>query len=174
MSNSDQNLIVGKNKITLSAASTLAGAWIVQLIIGAQLAMGNISVYIISYYKYTLGYDDINNDSFYALQPLMVVFATFFFPLGNHLVDKFGGESRPVIAIGGAVSLSIVFLCTYLKMRPGYFILCYSFGMGVFKGFLQSALLRAGWSHLPERKGLVTGCIISGYGFGGFIFGILA
>lgn len=24
---------------------------------------------------------------------------------------------------------------------------------------------------MPERKGLVTGCIISGYGFGGFIFG---
>ena len=104
----------------------------------------------------------------------MVMFATFFFPLGNHLVDRFGWESRPVIAIGGSLALSIEFFCVSMELTPGWFILLYSFGMGIFKGFLQSSLLRAGWSHLPERKGLVTGCIISGYGFGGFIFGILA
>jgi hypothetical protein len=46
-------------------------------------------------------------------------------------------------------------------------------GMGIFKGLLQPAILRAGWSHLPERKGLVSGAIISGYGFGGFVFGML-
>jgi hypothetical protein len=34
--------------------------------------------------------------------------------------------------------------------------------------------LRAGWSHLPERKGLVSGFIICAYGFGGFLFGMLA
>lgn len=26
---------------------------------------------------------------------------------------------------------------------------------------------------MPERKGLVSACIMSGYGFGGFIFGII-
>jgi len=52
------------------------------------------------------------------------------------------------------------------------FAILYGVGMGTFKGLLQSALLRAGWSHLPQRKGLVSGLIISGYGFGGFFFGI--
>ena len=100
----------------------------------------------------------------------MVMFATFFYPLGNHLVDKFGG-SRPVIALGAVVSLSIVFVTANFRFSPTSFVWTFSFGMGMIKGFLQSSLLRAGWSHLPERKGLVTGCIISGYGFGGFIFG---
>lgn len=104
----------------------------------------------------------------------MVLFATFFFPLGNKLVDKFNGESRPVIVIGGLVSLTFVTACIEFKLSPVLFIIVYSLGMGIFKGFLQSALLRAGWSHLPERKGLVSGAIISGYGFGGFLFGNFA
>jgi hypothetical protein len=31
--------------------------------------------------------------------------------------------------------------------------------------------LAAAWSHLPGRKGMASGIIISGFGFGGFIFG---
>lgn len=31
--------------------------------------------------------------------------------------------------------------------------------------------LAAAWSHVPGRKGMASGIIISGYGFGGFIFG---
>ena len=45
--------------------------------------------------------------------------------------------------------------------------------MGIFKGFLGPAILRAGWSHLPERKGFVSGLIISGFGFGGFLFSMI-
>ena len=62
---SDQ--IIGKNKITGAAAITLFGAWVVNLIIGAQLAMGNISVYFTSYYRYTLGYDSVNPDTMFPI-----------------------------------------------------------------------------------------------------------
>ena len=127
--------MVGKNKITPAAFSTLFGAWIVQLIVGALLAMGNINVYILSYYKHTLGYSEVNVDTFYALQPLMVMFATFFFPLGNYLVDRLGG-SRPVIAIGGVVALSIVFICASYKFSPTVFLWLFSFAMGLYKGFI--------------------------------------
>jgi len=30
------------------------------------------------------------------------------------------------------------------------------------------------WEWFPERKGLVTGAILAGYGFGSFIFGFLS
>lgn len=163
--------IEGKNKITWRAASTLFGAWVVNLIIGAQLAMGNIAVYFTSYYRMSLGYD-IDSDMFFPMQSMIVVFAMFIFPLGNRLVDMFGGESRPVVALGGAIAISMVSMCAYLRFSPKVFMLMYALGMGIFKGLLQSAILRAGWSHLPERKGLVSGCIISGFGFGGFFFGL--
>lgn len=43
----------------------------------------------------------------------------------------------------------------------------------MFKGLVGFALLRAGWSNLPNRKGLVSGVVVSGMGFGGFIYGKL-
>lgn len=65
-------------------------------------------------------------------------------------------------------------MCIYIDIGPTTFTFLYATGMGIFKGLLTSALLRAGWSHLPDRKGLVSGSIISGYGFGGFVFGTFA
>ena len=85
-----KKLIAGKNKITAPAVFTLLGAFIVNLIIGSQLAMGNMTVYFVSYFRYVKGYD-VNEDSFYSIQPLMVLIATLFYPLGNMAVDKFNG-----------------------------------------------------------------------------------
>ena len=39
---------------------------------------------------------------------------------------------------------------------------------------MYSSALAAGWSHLPGRKGMVSGLIICGFGFGGFFFGIIS
>jgi len=55
----------------------------VLLIIGEQLAWGNQSTYIASYFHY-LG-NDVNMEEFYTVQPLIVSTATFFFPLAMHL-----------------------------------------------------------------------------------------
>lgn len=46
-------------------------------------------------------------------------------------------------------------------------------GFGIGKGFLYPAPLKAGWSHLEGRRGLVSGIIVSGLGIGSFSFGML-
>lgn len=169
--------VEGVDKITRSAVCTLLGAWLVQLIIGAQLAMGNITVYFVSFFRMSLNNKDVDSGTFYPMQPIIVIIATFVYPFGDRLVDWFNKESRPVIALGASVALATVLACSFsreLGMGPMMFMAFYCLGMGIFKGMLQSALLRAGWSHLPERKGLVSGCVISGFGFGGFFFGELA
>jgi len=66
----------------------------------------------------------------------------------------------------------MVFLASYLK-SPTWFITIYSMSFGFGKGLLYSSALAAGWSHLPGRKGVVSGIIVSGFGFGGFFFGII-
>ena len=172
MSNESDQQVVGKNKFTQKAVLTLIGCWVVQLIVGAQLALGNTSVYFTSYYRNSLGYD-VNQDTFYPMQPFIVILASVFFPVGNWLVDKFNNQARPVIFLAGALALSLVVLADVLQPPPKVFIFLYCLGMGIFKGFLGPAILRAGWSHLPERKGVVSGIIISGFGFGGFVFGII-
>jgi MFS transporter, OFA family, oxalate/formate antiporter len=154
--------------VTCSAFSTIVGGWCILLIIGAQLAWGNQSTYIASYF-YHLGWP-VTMEQFYIVQPLIVLFATFFFPLGVYLSDKFG--SRIVLTVAGTFALSCVLFCSYLT-NPTHFIILYSFGFGVGKGLMYSAALQAGWSHLPGRKGFASGFIISGFGFGGFFFGII-
>ena len=42
------------------------------------------------------------------------------------------------------------------------------------KGLMYPAPLNAAWSHLPGRKGFVSGIVVSGLGMGAFAFGILA
>ena len=34
--------------------------------------------------------------------------------------------------------------------------------------------LMCGWEHLPSKKGMVSGLIIGGFGFGAFIFGFIS
>lgn len=52
------------------------------------------------------------------------------------------------------------------------FFFIYALGFGIGKGFLYPSVLYAAWSHLPGRKGLASGVIVSGMGIGSFIFGI--
>ena len=66
----------------------------------------------------------------------------------------------------------MVLLCSYLQ-NPTAFIYLYSISFGIGKAFMYSAALQAGWSHLQGRIGMVSGLIICGFGFGGFIFGIV-
>lgn len=61
-----------------------------------------------------------------------------------------------------------------ITLNPLFFYVLYAFGLGVAKGLIYPAALAAGYSHLPGRKGLVSGIVTSGVGFGAFVFGIVA
>ena len=145
------------------------GAFCINLVIGAQFAWGNFAPYIVGYYR-GLGYDVFMN-TFYLILPLMILTSTFVWPLGMYLSEKFG--SRIVILIGGMIVVSSVMLAS-ISTHTSSFFAYYAIGFGIGKGFLYPAPLLAGWSHLPGRKGLVSGIIVSGLGVGAFFFGILA
>ena len=102
--------------------------------------------------------------------PIIVLCSTIFFPIGMKLSGIIG--SRLVILIGGLVTVGLVYLSASSTMIIEFFLL-YAVGFGVGKGFLYPGPLKAGWSHLPGRKGLVSGLVVSGLGIGAFIFGIV-
>ena len=82
-------------------------------------------------------------------------------------------SSRTVILLGGVIAITSVFIASFTRSTAAFFFF-YAGGFGIGKGFLYPAPLNAGWSHLPGRKGLVSGIIVSGLGIGSFIFGIVA
>ena len=40
-------------------------------------------------------------------------------------------------------------------------------------GLAYTAPIVAGWKHFPSRRGLVSGCILGGFGSGGFLFNLV-
>ena len=75
--------------------------------------------------------------------------------------------------IGGLIGIISIY-CASIAPSPGLFYVFYAFGLGVGKGFIYPSALAAGYSHLPGRKGMVSGIIVSAVGFGAFIYGILS
>jgi MFS family permease len=53
------------------------------------------------------------------------------------------------------------------------FVMTYSilFGLGV--GTAYTAPMVAGWNWFPEKKGLVSGAVLFGFGSGGFFFNLI-
>ena len=137
------------------------------------MAMGSLVVYMVSYFRIVRKHD-VSEDSFFALLPLIVTIASVAFPIANHYIDsKFDGRSRPVLIICAGVGLALILTTTYELYSPYVYIFVYTLGFGIMKGGMEACTLRAGWSHLPKRKGLVTGIIISGHGFGGALFSMV-
>ena len=80
--------------------------------------------------------------------------------------------SKVTVMIGGTIVCLSVIATSFMR-NPLLFFIFYAFLFGIGKGFIYPAPLRASWSHLPGRKGFVSGVIVSGLGLGAFMYGIL-
>ena len=158
--------IAGQDKLTFEAISTLIGGFILCFAACSSLALGTLIVYIVSYYRVILQYD-VDENTFMSLFPLLLVFNTVFFFIANRFIDRLG--SRIVASLIGFFGISLCFLSIMIPWHPYVFIFMFSLGFGSMKGTMYSSSLRAGWSHLPKRKGLASGVILSGSGMGGGI-----
>lgn len=69
--------------------------------------------------------------------------------------------------------MSGVFISSFMTNHV-WFIIFYSviYGSGI--GLAYFTPLVCGWEWMPERKGLVSGIVIGGFGFGSFFFGLLS
>ena len=82
----------GWDKFTAPAILTMIGAICVHICVGCQYAWGNISVYIVSYFRAVHG-TDTTMSQFYAVLPIIVLCSTFVFPIGMGLSPKIGPKA---------------------------------------------------------------------------------
>ena len=75
--------------------------------------------------------------------------------------------------MGGTFALTGIFLSSFTKEIYLYLIL-YCLMNGVGCGMCYFVPLVCGWEYFPHKKGLVTGCILAGYGFSSFIFSLIS
>ncbi|HBN85715.1 MAG TPA: hypothetical protein DDZ89_17950 [Clostridiales bacterium] len=89
--------------------------------------------------------------------------------IGGKLAARFSIRN---IVITGGIILSAGFLLASFATPETYWLLWLGYGLmgGVGMGFTYSTTIACAQKWYPEKKGLVTGLIVSALGFGGVVF----
>ena len=90
--------------------------------------------------------------------------------IGIRLNQKY--KARPILIICSLILLISILLASFVTSYIGY-VFVYCVGFGITSGFMYLVPLNTGFKY-PVKKGYVTGVIIAGYGFGSFIFNLIA
>lgn len=77
------------------------------------------------------------------------------------------------ILLGCIISLTGILVSSFCT-NFSLFVFFYAVFFGVGMGLSYMSPLMCGWEHYPDRKGLVSGVIISAFGFTSFFFDILS
>jgi OFA family oxalate/formate antiporter-like MFS transporter len=139
-----------------------------------QLLLGFIAMMTISspQYVWTLfvkSFQTTTGGSLPAIQltiSLVIVLQTFSSPLQGFLVDKFG--PRFLIGVGAAMSGAGWIAASKITTLEGLY-LTYGLLCGIGTGIVYIGIVGLMVKWFPDRRGLATGVVAAGYGFGAIL-----
>lgn len=77
------------------------------------------------------------------------------------------------MASGSAIMIVSIFIASTMTSWWGFvFWYCVMFPIGI--GMVYWTPIMCGWEWFPENKGLISGLVVAGFGFGAFIFGFIS
>src|ERR1700744_4543472 len=139
-----------------------------------QLGLGVIAMMSISSPQYvwtlfTKPFQDrlgVNRPAIQITFTIVIVLQTFFSPVQGYLVDRFG--ARTLIAAGCLLSglgwITAAHATNLIELYLTYGLLC-GLGTGILYVGIVGLMVR--W--FPDRRGLATGVVAAGYGFGAIL-----
>lgn len=77
-----------------------------------------------------------------------------------------------VLAVGHILMLSSILIASFMQTW-WTFVVFYAILFPIGAGICYWVPIMCGWEWFPERKGLVSGLILAGFGFSSFIFGFI-
>jgi OFA family oxalate/formate antiporter-like MFS transporter len=103
--------------------------------------------------------------------PIMTLTQCVSMPIGPLFYKRVPAQF--CILAGAVLCIGGTFLSSYTQSFSAFiFTFPIGFGMGIGMSYLVP--LMCAWDYFPERKGLVSGIVIAGFGFAAFFTGILA
>jgi MFS family permease len=155
--------------IQCGALKSLAAGVLIHLCLGSLYLWGNITVAVTSYirqFEPSVTY----NDSI-LVYAMAIGFQGIFMLIGGISERKFG--LKPTILVGGSMLSAGVFLSSFAQSLFAIIVL-YGFMFSVGMGMCYAPPIVNCVRWMPERKGLITGIVVAGFGCGAFVFGGLA
>ena len=148
-------------------ASTASTRWI-QLVLGL-IAMMSISSPQYVWTLFTKPFQDSLGATLPAIQvtfTIVIVLQTWFSPVQGYLVDRFG--PRLLIAVGCLLSGLGWITSAYVTSLTGLY-LTYGLLCGIGTGIVYIGIIGLMVRWFPDRRGLATGAVAAGYGFGAIL-----
>ncbi len=142
----------------------VVGALLIQLCLGA--------IYAWSVFRKPLE-QELNITSTQASLPFsfVLIFFALATVLGGRLQDRFGPR---IVAIIGGVLLALGMILASFAHSIGMLVLAYGVISGIGIGFAYVCPISAGVKWFPDKRGLITGLAVAGFGAGALIVGPLA
>jgi MFS transporter, OFA family, oxalate/formate antiporter len=148
--------------------SAISGKRWVQLVLGF-IAMMTISSPQYVWTLFVAPFQTTTGAALPAIQftiSLVIVLQTFSSPVQGFLVDKFG--PRALIAVGAAMSGAGWIASSKIATLEGLY-LTYGLLCGVGTGIVYVGIVGLMVKWFPDRRGLATGVVAAGYGFGAIL-----
>ncbi len=103
-------------------------------------------------------------ESTYVIFPMTITMGAIFMQLGSFLIEK-GMNPRIQTGLGGICLVSPLIICSYTTNFT-LFVFTYSVMIGLAFGLLYMPSLKNSWQYFPNKKGLISGIILSCYSVG--------
>jgi MFS family permease len=106
-------------------------------------------------------------ESTYIVFPITITMGAIFMQLGSIMIEKI--HPRIQMAIGGSAVVLPLFVCSY-SQNYYLFIFMYAVVLGFGFGVLYMVSLRNAWQFFPNKKGMLSGLIMSFYSVGAIVW----
>lgn len=131
---------------------------------------GDVSNYVVTYFHYR-GDKSATLSNALLVIPLSLIVQSFFNIVGAFLMKRW--HPTIILILGLSIMCGSILIATFCTSWWS-FILVYSIGYPCGIGIVYWVPIILGWEWFPDRKGLVNGLIMGGYGFGSFVFGLIS
>lgn len=144
---------------------SIIAAVVINLVLGSFYLWGSINIYVASYYK--INYDpELQTDITSMCFPIMAVACNLVVPISLKLCERLG--LRLHCFIFSVVMSACVFVSSYMTSF-WYFVLLYGVGFGFGSGMIYLIPLYNCYKFFPNKRGLISGIIMGGYGVASLI-----
>jgi OFA family oxalate/formate antiporter-like MFS transporter len=150
---------------------TVLGGLLIHLVCGSIYLWGNITLYVVSYFHLVGGHDWLDISTAIMVIPISLCVQSSIGPLGAAMQKKY--DPRLICGVGSTMIVSAVWLAS-MATSWYFFVAVYAvlFPAGV--GMVYYTPMMCGWEWFPENRGMVSGIIVAGYGFGAVISGFVS
>eukprot|EP00929_Paragymnodinium_shiwhaense_P037992 TRINITY_DN20145_c0_g1_i1.p1 TRINITY_DN20145_c0_g1~~TRINITY_DN20145_c0_g1_i1.p1 ORF type:complete len:443 (+),score=50.55 TRINITY_DN20145_c0_g1_i1:80-1408(+) len=153
--------------VPVKGICAVCGAALVHLTLGTLYCWGNLTVYVTSYMR-EMGQTGIVYGMTSWVLALAISCQSLFMLLGGLLEKRFGARFPATL---GSLTLTSMVLISSFTCRSLFLFCCtYGMGFGMGVGLCYSALLKRAVDWHPERRGLISGIVVAGFGGGAMIF----